>query len=232
MKIIHKFYEYFISLLFPQKCVLCGKTNPVNVQICEKCSENLPVIQGEICKKCGRGIEVCCCKNKSFEFVRCAAPFYYEGAVKRGIWRYKYHKKLYAAQNFAYYTSNTVNNKYADIVFELITAVPMSKKEFSDRGYNQSVLLAKSMAQKLNIRYRDVLIKTVDTKPQQSCNASQRWENLSGVFKTADRSNIKDKTILLVDDISTTGATLNECSKTLMSAGAKQVYCICIAAVK
>jgi competence protein ComFC len=232
MKTIHKICEYIISFIFPKRCCLCGKTIPANMQMCEQCSENLPIIGGNICKNCGREKNKCCCKNKKFEFERCVAPFYYEGAVKRGIWRYKYRKKLYAAAAFAYYTAKTVNNEYTDINFDIITAVPMSKKEYSNRGYNQSVLLARLLAKELNVKYCDVLIKTIDTKPQQSCNATQRRGNIFGVFKAADISNIKDKTILLVDDISTTGATLNECAKMLKLAGAKCIYCVVIAAVK
>jgi competence protein ComFC len=232
MKTIQKFCEYIIAFIFPKRCCLCGKTIPTNVRICENCSEELPIIGGKICKNCGREKGVCCCKNKKFEFERCVAPFYYEGAVKKGIWRYKYRNKQYAAGAFAYYTAKTVHNEFADINFDIITAVPMSKKEYANRGYNQSVLFARLLAKELDIKYRDVLIKTLDTKPQQSCNATQRWANIFGVFKATDISNIKDKTILLVDDISTTFATLNECAKMLKLAGAKHIYCVAIATVK
>jgi competence protein ComFC len=232
MKSIIKIYEYLISLIFPKRCGICGTTIATNLQMCEECCCNLPIIKGDICKNCGREIKVCCCKNKKYEFERCVAPFYYEGIIKKGIWRYKYRGKLYAAETFAHYILETICLEYESINFDVVTAVPMSKKELAKRGYNQSVLLAKLLARGLNIKYCEALTKISDTKPQQSCNALQRQSNVFGVFKAINIKNIKDKTILFVDDISTTGTTLNECSKMLKLAGAKQIYCVVIAAVK
>jgi len=232
MKIIKKFFEYLISLIFPRRCGFCGRTIAANLHICKECGDNLPRILGDICKNCGRELNVCCCKNKKYEFELCVAPFYYEGIVKSGIWRYKYRGKLYAAETFSYYLLDAIHLEYSNIDFDIVSAVPMSKKEFAKRGYNQSVLLAKLLARKLNIKYSEALTKICDTKTQQSCNALQRQGNVFGVFKATDIKNIKDKTILFVDDISTTGTTLNECSKMLKLAGAKQIYCVVIALVK
>jgi len=109
-----------------------------------------------------------------------------------------------------------------------IIPVPLSRKSLRERGFNQSLLMARVISKKLNIPlYMDILLKTRDTLPQVGLNAKERRKNLRGVFKVSGK--IKNQRLLLIDDVMTTGATARECSKTLIKAEAKEVVVITLA---
>ena len=163
------------------------------------------------------------------EFDRCVSPFYYEGVAKRGVLRMKYGKHPAAAEGFAEYAEQAVRTAYGPS-FDFVTAVPFTPAELRSRGFNQSAELGRALARRLGLPYREVLGKPGTIRPQHECRAGERWGNVLGAFRvTAD---VAGRSVLLADDIVTTGATLSECSKVLRLAGAKRVDCVAIACVK
>lgn len=114
--------------------------------------------------------------------------------------------------------------------YEIITSVPVSKKRKKERGYNQSELISKEICRKLNIEYaKDILYKTKNTIAQSKLNKEQREENAKGVYEIKNLKKITGKKILLIDDIYTTGSTVNECSKILRQANPKKIGIFTIA---
>ena len=114
--------------------------------------------------------------------------------------------------------------------YDTIIPVPISKKRFAQRGYNQSSLIAKEIAKKLDITYNDkCLFKTKNIIEQSKLNKEERQKNIQGVYELYHKELLKDKKILLVDDIYTTGSTVNECSKILMKANPKKIGVFTIA---
>ena len=121
---------------------------------------------------------------------------------------------------------------YSKISFDCVTDVPLHRKSLRKRGFNQSQLLAKDLALKLNLEYKSILKKVVDNNIQHKESAKNRKMNVYGAYDLKKGVNVDGKTILLVDDIKTTGATLNECAKMLLLGGAEEVYAITYSVTK
>ena len=222
--------KLLISAILPQRCLWCGRLVSADKTACDSCAVNLPEISGEICEKCGREKKVCNCRGKENYFDGIVAPFYYSGAVKKGIHRFKFRNRKLSAGQFGAEMCKAIKKRYGDIKFDIVLPVPMTEKAVKARTYNQSELLAKEISNKLDIRYsNDILYKLYETKKQHLLNYYLRKGNLTGVFDVRNSDEIKNKTVLLVDDISTTGETLNECSKMLWLNGASAVYCVTLA---
>lgn len=225
--------KLFLASVFPQRCVFCGKLIAGDIKICDSCRKSVSRIEGEICPKCGRGKKDCDCRGRENYFDGIIAPYYYEGTVRKGIHRYKFGNIASNSEFFAAEMLKSINERYRDINFDFITEVPMTDKAIKKRGYNQSSLLCKEIASGGDITYNcNVLYKLYETKKQHTLNYYARKGNLTGVYDVKNPDSVKDKTILLVDDISTTGETLNECSKMLWLYDAKAVYCVTIALTK
>lgn len=223
----------FAKALCPQRCAYCGTVVAPDEFMCEECENILPRITGDICIKCGRGKDDCDCKNAEKYFDGIAAPFYFSGNVRKGVHSFKFRNSPDNAEAFSYEMSETVKKRFGNIKFDYITEVPMTNKSRNDRGYNQCVLLAKGISENTGIKYKgDVLVKLYETDKQHGLKLYMRKGNLSGVFDVKNPADVEGKIILLCDDISTTGETLNECAKMLWLCGAAEVYGISLALTK
>lgn len=223
----------FIYSLLPRRCAYCGKVVAPDRLMCYDCEKTLPRAEGNVCLVCGREREFCSCKGYEKYFTSVVAPFYFEGNVRKGIHAFKFRKNPDNAEAYCAEMAETVRQRLADVKFDCITEVPMTKKSIKARGYNQCALLAKGISELSGIEYKPgLLVKIYETKSQHGLSFYLRRGNLTGVFDVVDPSLVKDKTILLCDDVSTSGETLNECSKMLWLYGAKNVYCIACALTK
>lgn len=216
---------------FPKRCGFCGTViAPVN-EICGDCKNSDSRIKPPVCELCGRGKDECSCMKKQCFYVSLAAPFYYENEIRKCIWNFKFRSKTINAKILAQEMAKTANIAYADKKFDIITFVPLTAKSQKDRGFNQSLLLADEVGRILKLKTsHELLIKIYDTPAQHTMNSSMRRGNLAGVFDVVNSDSIRDKTVLLCDDVATTGSTLNECAKMLILSGAREVYCL-VAAV-
>lgn len=178
-----------------------------------------------LCSHCKKMIKTC---NKSFDLkmkdnnIKCYSAFYYSSLGKELVRRLKYKRDFMAGEVISKYMLDTINKYKVD--FDLITFVPCSKATLKKRGYNQSQFLAKNIAECTDIKLIQLLKKTKDTEDQIGLNGEERWNNLKDCFEITNINYIKDKKILLVDDVITTGATAYYCSKLLEDAGAECVY--------
>ena len=125
-----------------------------------------------------------------------------------------------------------IRSAYGDGCFDFITAVPMHEHDRRERGYNQSVLLAKALSERLGLPYLDTLKKTKRTKKQHRLTYSERKTNLSGAFALIDREAVRGRRILLVDDIITSGCTLGTCAKALNKGRPALICCAAVAAAQ
>ena len=143
---------------------------------------------------------------------------------------YKFNEKPYLYRSILEFL-NKYQKKYVQFeIYDIIIPVPISKKRNKERGYNQSLLIAREIAKNENVKLRNNVISKVKNNTTQSkLNKEERAENVKNVYKITKNKEIIDKNILLIDDIFTTGATLNECSKMLKQAGAKKVDVLTIA---
>lgn len=156
--------------------------------------------------------------------------FKYDGLIRNLILKYKFNEKPYLYRSFIKFFE-IYQKKYAQFDFyDIIVPVPISKKRLKTRGYNQSYLIAKEISKILNIKLEnDILAKQKDNIAQSTLNKSEREENVKCVYKLVNENKVKNKKILLIDDIYTTGSTVNECSKILTNAGAEKIDIFTIA---
>ena len=217
MKTILWFINYAINYIFPNVCGICD--NICKESLCKKCEIKLNnIVQNKVDKY----------TDKNFE--KHLYVFKYEGIIKEKLINFKFKEKPYIYKTFVKFLIK--NEKICRFLksYDIIIPVPIHYNRKVVRGYNQSALIAKSLANKLNIIYEEkVLFKRVNNKPQSTKNKKSRKENVIGVYCTKNEYKIIDKKILLLDDIYTTGSTVNECSRILKTAGVKKVDVITIA---
>jgi ComF family protein len=219
-------------VLMPRRCSLCGQVVELDSDICDMCKNNKR-ISLPICLRCGNNVDDCRCTiNDKPRYDGVIAPFYFQGGAVNSIYRFKFYGYTELVDAMTKEMADAVNIKYKDVSFDIITYVPLTKKRLKKRGYNQSQLLANSLAEKLDITCLNLLNKIKETSSQRESNAVQRRKNLKNAFEIQDNVDIKDKIILLVDDVKTTGSTINECTKVLKRKGAQEVYSCTFAITK
>lgn len=223
-----RIFNAIVSALYPNACVGCGTIIPEGENLCEYCTEMAEKVDfTKYCRRCGRLKKECICSQRVFHFSGCAAPFYNSGVTQNAMYSLKFARKEYIAKFFAERMAITVKTCYSDIDFDVITFVPMSLRKKLKRGFNQSELLAKRLSKILNLPlYDNLLLVGKKSAVQHKLNIDERFKNTKGKFKANKKYNLNGKTVLLVDDIITTGATLDECAKQLLLLGADEVYCI------
>ena len=213
------------------KCLNCGADVFDDVGFCEKCLREVTFNNGKTCKRCGvalHGAEDYCghCAFEKTYFDKAYSPFCYNGAVQKAILEMKFHNAASYAKVFARYLAYVAVS--CGLQFDAVAFVPMTAKAQRERGYNQAQLLAEHFCNFLQLDFPlDALRKTKETARQEKLGKKERKENLIGAFSAQDC--VSGKRILLIDDIKTTGATLNECAKALKRKGATSVECVTVA---
>lgn len=160
-----------------------------------------------------------------------AAPFYYEAAARNGVLRLKRYDDPDAIAYFADYLYEVVRREYGAEPIDGLTYVPMTRRAERSREYNQGQLLAEALGKRLSLPVYTALAKIYETPPQKALDLRARSGNVLGVFDVIDPA-VRGKTLLLVDDVMTTGATLSECAKMLKIHGAKRVLAVTFAVRK
>lgn len=220
------FYDRILWMFFTNRCRYCGELLGKDEILCKECSENLPVIKGEKCKYCGAEKSRCVCKKHKLGFDGITAPFYYDGNIKKCISRFKFGNKLVLGSILAEDMATSVKEDFGDKKFDFICFVPFSKLQKLKRNYNQSEILAENLAKELHIPLCNIMVKLFNTKTQHKMNSQARKGNVFGVYDVKNGANVKGKTILLVDDVKTSGSTLDDCAWILKIRGASEVYCV------
>lgn len=207
MNKILKIQEKILNLIYPQTCGICGKINQNS--LCKKCEINLKKQSENQIIKDGKEIE-----DKYFNELMYI--FKYEGQIRKLILDYKFNEKSYIYLTFVNFLLKNKNIFENIKNYDTIIPVPISKKRLKTRGYNQSLLIAKQISQQTNLDLvNNCLIKTKNIIEQSKLNKEEREKNIQNVYKLENKQLIKNKKILLIDDIYTTGSTVNECSKIL-----------------
>lgn len=211
--------------LLTKQCPYCGALLEYNEDLCADCRKNLPVINYPKCEYCGAGKDRCKCRKHKLRYDGMSSPFYYENGVKTCVRRLKFEGKDFAADILAKNMKLSVEKDFSGVDFDFITFVPFSSYQKRHREYNQCELLAERLSHYMNVPVMDILVKIYENSTQHQVKEVTRKGNVMGVYDVKKDFSVKGKTVLLVDDIKTTGATLNECVKILKIRGADKVYC-------
>lgn len=209
-RFIKRSWEIFCDCIFTARCPYCEKVIEIGGYVCEKCKSGFP-------------------NNAITEYAvggyKCACAFPYADQFKRAVTSFKFNNCGAYAKSFSIPLVKAINEVFPNESFDIITCVPMHKNAEIDRGYNQARLLARECAFRMNLKYGDLLEKYKENKPQHSLGVSERVKNVKGVYRMRKKADVKDKSILIIDDIITTGNTLGECARMLKKAGCREVYC-------
>ena len=233
-----KFGKYLLDTLFPYdiKCMFCHEelNQEEHNNTCIHCQPILPYITKH-CPRCGAPISennsgVCInCKLNNYHFTQARSVFVYEDMIVKLIHDIKYNLKRHHTLALAKYLAETyaTMNLFPDIV----TCVPLHKNREKTRGFNQSKLLAEHFAKITNLEFKDLTDKVVDNVSQTTLGYSDRVENVRDVYRLKPRIKkvIRNKTILIIDDLLTTGSTTSELSRILIEGGATACYVLTIA---
>lgn len=226
------FYQWLISLFFPNRCYVCGAVIGWQRHLCSRCYDRVPYVLPPVCSCCGRSKTDCICRGRKRLFERCVSPLYYEEELKPAIYQLKTYGYRQVVDTLAVEMAEVIRREYGGIAFDVIVPVPLHSSDLTARGFNQAQLLARSVASRINLPVRSILKKLYVTKPQKTLSLQQRSGNLLGAFDVVEGANISGATVMLVDDVVTTGSTLDECAKMLKLYGAEAVYAVTAAAAR
>ncbi len=225
------FLNKVLNFVYPAKCGFCNELTGTNSFICDNCKYRLNQQYVGKCRYCGKTAfnnDVCYeCENKKIYYEKLIFFNEYTQEFKEKIHLYKFFDKKFYYNFFEELIYDRLFGTEADIIIP----VPVSKKRLKERGYNQAGLIGEKLAKDMKIEYDGEILKKVKNSEKQSMqNFRKRQESVKNLFKISDNLKVKDKRIILIDDVFTTGATANECSKILTEAGAKSitVAVICI----
>jgi ComF family protein len=218
-----------LDLFFPQKCLGCGEEGEL---LCINCQKHLPRIQPPVCPKCGKpqSSDILCpgCVNWKSHIDGIRSPLRFDGVVREAVHQLKYKNLRSLARPLALLlTEYLINNP---IPFEVLVPVPLHNKRLRERGYNQSYLLASELGKRLDMPTVDDTLRRVKyILPQaKTRSVEERLHNVSEAFSCSN-TRLQNSRVLLVDDVSTSGATLEACAKALKLSGAKSVWGLTLA---
>lgn len=224
-----------LDIIFPSFCVSCNQYSPKG-QLCSSCSSDIKFIKSkDVCHCCGVPFnyfdesvntpkhKCSYCINQKVHYTVCRSIAYLEGTVRELLHGFKYRKKLGIGKLF---TKLMTENFPEELLgFDLIMPVPLHINKLREREYNQSAVLVNGVSKKL-ICEKDLfsLVKSRETEPQVNFkNSNIRKKNISKSFSVRDVKKVKKRSILLVDDVYTSGSTVNECARVLLDSGAEEV---------
>ncbi|MBW1920240.1 MAG: ComF family protein [Deltaproteobacteria bacterium] len=235
-----------IDMIYPPRCPSChnmlAEGDYDNEELvrpfCRSCFETFQQIESPLCPICGRPHisgpaedHLCenCLRNRPY-YDRCASPYLYEGNLMEAIHEFKYMQKSHLAGSFGPLLASFASTHFTLQDNLLVMPVPLHPKRLRERGFNQSLLLARHVASRLGAQLDFLSLRRVRyTKPQTELSKDERRKNVKMAFGILDKQVVKGRSVLLVDDVATTGNTLNECARVLKKSGAQKVLCVTLA---
>lgn len=236
---VKQFFNALLDVILPPICHICHSfiPNADKLHICPTCRDRLPLVFSPLCSICGipftgAGDDHRCgaCLTHPPHFDSARAHFLYEGPIRDLIHSFKYNQHTHLRSPLALLTLEGVGGFLANHKPNLIVPVPLHHSRLRHRGFNQAVLLGRIFSRQLSLSMLpDALVRTRPTEPQIMLSAAERRLNVKGAFSVKRAERIAGKRILLLDDVITTGSTMDECARELKKAGAEVVIATSIA---
>jgi ComF family protein len=235
--------DALVSVFFPAGCRICEKllTRSSRVPICEECLASFAPVPEKSCSVCGsplpgwtageeEPLQCEVCRNRTYAFDRARSFGMYDDTLVRAILLLKFDRIEPLGAWFAGRLAEIVRRESEFLAADLVVPVPLHRQRERERGYNQADLIARPLAKRLKLPYKAVLLMRTRPRPnKQVLSVEERWESVRGAFATRPGSQVDNRRVLLVDDVLTTGATLDACARALRSAGAKSVVGLTVA---
>jgi ComF family protein len=239
-------FSPFIDLIYPPRCSICenflwknrAKRDQQELFFCEPCFYGFSEITSPLCPLCGRPFvsevdedhlcEDCLRKRPYYNAMR--APYLFEGGIMEAIHQFKYARKSHLANSLGLLLTSFARRWFDRTEGALMMPVPLHPRKLRERGFNQSLLLGRYAAPLLGTELDFLALRRIRyTQPQTGLKSDERRKNVRGAFEVVEGRIVKGRSVMLVDDVTTTGSTLNECARTLKRAGAKEVFCLTLA---
>jgi ComF family protein len=227
-----------ISFFFPRRCPFCDGDQPLEWGVCMDCETTLPWFEPPWCAACGRPLDaggtlvaLCsdCLENRPV-YDHGYSVVAYEDTVQQAITRLKYGRDATMGPALGAVLLRLLPATVNPFVYDCVAAVPLHRQRLRWRGFNQALLLAGVVSRKFRLPLRRRLLERIRATPAQAgLDREGRMANLAAAFAVPDRSHVEGKTLLLVDDVMTTGMTLEVCAQALKEAGAKRVDVLTVA---
>lgn len=221
MKLIDAFFE----LLYPPRCMVCDEPT-MDYGCCDDCKDKIKTISTNVCLGCGCETKFCECNKRVYHFDGVVAPYFNVDYAQQTVYDLKFNGKFNCLKPFSKEMARFAKKSFGTENIDFICYVPASVESLYKRGFNQSELFAREISKLLNIEIKhNLLFKKKSVKTQhRKRTIEDRFKNVRNGFKATEK--LYGKNILLVDDIKTTGATIDECARQLKFAGAERVYCV------
>jgi ComF family protein len=231
--------KWLLDMLYPRNCIGCGVSSPETFRhICWDCWSAAARIEPPFCDLCGDPVAgavdhgftcySCSAETPSFDGARSAAR--YDGVVGEALRQLKYEKALWLAPDLAELLHNCLQAEFPERTFDLVVPVPLHHVRRRDRGYNQSAVLAFELGKRIGCQSMPGMLRRIrPTTTQTNLTASQRLSNVKNAFQSRRAKWLAGRRVLLVDDVMTTGATVNACAKALNEGGATSVHVLTVA---
>jgi ComF family protein len=231
--------HYALDFFLPRLCLFCGEAvePQAAAPLCPACEARVVRVQSPLCPRCGRlflnraGSDrpcgFCLKEPPPFAAARAAVVYEEDGLTGRAIKQFKYHRRLEYLPLLRHWLTEPACLKFA-APCDLIVPVPLHRRRLQERGFNQALLLARGLPGRV---LRHTLVRTRHTQPQTGLNPRARRENVRRAFAVRGPEAVHGQSVLLVDDVYTTGATVRECSRALLAAGAREVRVLTVARV-
>jgi ComF family protein len=232
---IHKLelVQAAVSLLYPPVCTICGRSIRGGEYLCDRCEANAFRIHAPFCQKCSEPFDgsitsafTCAnCAHREIHFEAAVAAYRGRGVVRQIIHEFKYNRQIHLRHLVARWLGAALDDERLwGRRFDLIVPVPLHPARQRERGFNQAGLLAESLARQSSIPVKPLLERIRYTNTQTALDRSERMENLHNAFRLRKNADVRGLQMLLVDDVLTTGSTLNECARVLKRAGAFSIH--------
>lgn len=223
-----------LSIFYPPRCPVCDGIPDYGKDICPECELRLTEVFEPVCKKCGKPLEderaeYCYdCSRTCHVYDAGKAVFVYRAQMKESLYRFKYHNRQEYARYYAMRTAKKYGAWIRQMGVEAIVPIPLHAKRYRERGYNQAELYARRLGRALDLPVETkLLVRVKNTVPQKELNDISRKNNLKKAFKYSGNI-VQFKKILLVDDIYTTGSTINAAAEVLKNGGIQKIFFVCI----
>ncbi|HEY5791718.1 MAG TPA: ComF family protein [Chthoniobacterales bacterium] len=226
-----------IEVALPAHCVSCGNAARRGAAFCRDCRRRLPRIRGARCEVCSEpfsaadeGLVCTNCRGRNFYFVATIASYRANGEIRELIHRLKYNRELHLRRPLGWLLRrNLLDDRLRGVKFDGLVPVPLHPLREREREFNQSRLLAEELAQRAKVPVWDDLKRIRATETQTHFDRHERMQNLRGAFVLRRMDRVPGQTLALIDDVFTTGSTLNECARVLLEAGARTVWALTVA---
>lgn len=239
---LNRLIQGLVDIIYPKICFICKNKIVPQVKdtvVCRPCEEKILINPPPFCRSCGRQLKtnstakgICpgCIKNHLY-FDRAFSPCIYDGVIRDLIGGFKYKNRDYFGKYLSQFMINFIREYRLPVGYiDLVTPIPLHRSRLREREFNQARVLAEHIAREFNkVIDNNILIRHRHTLTQTELGIKERFTNIKGCFSLKKGVSLKNKNILLVDDVLTTGATTSEAAKTLKEAGAAIVFVLTLA---